>query len=245
MKSLLSFYSFNYQGLIDKGFQYSSEALDTAQESNDILSKAMAYTCHGISNCYKGFLEEGEKYLLHGAGFADRINLYSFSAIAYRWLGNAYYEMGKYDESSRYLHCAKEQWEKSGLFPSSENLINVSAIRTDVMREKKLVDLQSLYRNSYTNKVTLYLGTIARCIADILVVLNDKLEEAENWIKKAVRAHEKNGMTWDLGRDYLSYYQILTWMEQPQKAKETLQESKKVFEGCGSDGWAERVRALL
>ena len=54
MKALLSFYAFNYQGQVKQGYQTSSEALKLAQKSDDILSQAMAYSCHGVSCFFKG-----------------------------------------------------------------------------------------------------------------------------------------------------------------------------------------------
>jgi tetratricopeptide (TPR) repeat protein len=58
IKSNLSYFIYFFKGRVDKSYQTSSEALQGANESGDIFSKAMASVCHGIA-CYGcGFFEK-------------------------------------------------------------------------------------------------------------------------------------------------------------------------------------------
>ena len=62
-KSHQSFSVYNFQGNINLEYQNSIESLHLAEESGDILSKAFALTCHGISCYNKRLLTDAEKYL--------------------------------------------------------------------------------------------------------------------------------------------------------------------------------------
>ena len=246
MKSILSFYVYNYQGMVSQGHQTSHQALQIAEESDDILSKATAYTCHGISCFYRGFFEEAEKYLLKGVNFSERINLFSFSVVGHQWLGYAYFDMEEYQKSQDHYCKAIHLQELSKLFPSTVNFSKIAVARTKVISNEKDIDLESLYSYANENKIKLYDGSTARHISDILMNIDEHhMSEAKNWINKAIKAHKRYGMMWDLGRDYALYGELSKRMGDQSKAKENLNKAKDIFKECGADGWAQQTERAL
>jgi len=78
-----------------------------------------------------------------------------------------------------------------------------------------------------------------------LNIPGDRITDAEHWIQKAIEADQRNGMNWHLGRDYLSYADLLTKNGDQQKAKENLGKAIETFKECGSDGWVEKAEREL
>jgi hypothetical protein len=94
------------------------------------------------------------------------------------------------------------------------------------------------------NKVKLYEGSMARWISEILIKLDDdRLNEAEEWISRALGAHGNYGMMWDLGMDHLLHAQILTRKGLTTKAEESLRQCKEIFKACGASSWVQRIEA--
>jgi len=52
--------------------------------------------------------------------------------------------------------------------------------------------------------------TATHHMAEILLSVDDQhTSEAGNWIKKASEAHKRDGLMWDLGRDYALHAELL------------------------------------
>jgi len=241
MKSNFSV-SYNYRGSLNEGFDLSSEALKLAEESEDVLSKAYAYTQHGTSLYYKGFFEEAEKHLLMGIEYSERVNLLSHLALANQWLGHTYVEMGKYEQSRQRYENTIYLRRQSRLFPSSINLNKIALARAKVLNNDKDIDLESLYRFVLDNKVNLYSGWMARFIGDILMHIDDHYStEAGVWIQKAIEADKKNGMIMDMGINYIIYSDWFKRKDDLLKAGESLDKAKSIFIKCGANGWITKV----
>jgi len=246
MKSNLSLYAYNYQGRISLGYPTSREALKIAEESGDSYSRAMAYTCHGISCFYRGFLREAEKNLFKGVEFSERIKLYSFSALAHQWLATTYFHTGEYQKSGEHFSRAIELRELTKLFPSSVHFNRVALARTETKSENKGIDLEPLYRCARENRLKLHDGSIARYIGEILLSRNDReLHEAENWIKRAINLHREYGMMWDLGVDHGVYAQLLRRSGSHREAEENRNKSKQLLKQCGAPRWIQKTDDLL
>jgi class 3 adenylate cyclase/tetratricopeptide (TPR) repeat protein len=244
MKSYLSFYAYNYQGRNDLGFRTSLEAVEIAEESGDIYSKAMAYTTHGFSCFYRGSIEEATSFLLAGLRFSETINLLSFCVVAHQWLGYSYFEMGDYENSQAHFEKAIQLREIAGTFPSTDRLSRIALARTKAYKNNKADDLELLCTHARDNKVKLYEGSMARWISEILIKLDDdRLNEAEEWISRALGAHGNYGMMWDLGMDHLLHAQILTRKGLTTKAEESLRQCKEIFKACGASSWVQRIEA--
>ncbi len=80
VNSDLSYYAYNYQGKVEEGFATSLKALEIAEISGDIYSRAVGNVFHGISCFYKGFFAAAEDHTLKGVDLCERIQLHSFSA---------------------------------------------------------------------------------------------------------------------------------------------------------------------
>lgn len=68
----------------------------------------------------------------------------------------------------------------------------------------------------------------------------DHLAEAEDWIKKAIKADERNGMRWHLGRDHALYADLFRRIGAFGEALMNLQEAVDFFKKCGADGWVKK-----
>ena len=118
--------------------------------------------------------------------------------------------------------------------------------RAKVMNNDKDIDLESLYKYHDENKTKLNDGVMARCIAEILLNIDDRnRSEAEDWIKKAIQANEENGMMWHLARDYALYAELFNRIGNQSKAKENLNKAIQIFKECGADGWVKKYEGEL
>jgi tetratricopeptide (TPR) repeat protein len=246
MKSLLSFYAFNYQGNVKLGYQTSLEALEISKKSDDILSQAMAFTCHGISCFFKGKFKKSEKKLRVAVALADRINLLSFNALANHWLGIVYHEFKMYEKSGIHFTRAMSIREQSGLFPSSVLLSKMATILSQIVREPININYSELYRIVEQNRLKLYEGKFARYLAKILLISgNNKLDEAKDLICQAISSHQRHKMLWDLGIDYFTYAEILKRKKLITQSKEVMEKAKTILKSCGANGWVQKVDSAL
>jgi class 3 adenylate cyclase/tetratricopeptide (TPR) repeat protein len=246
MKSNLACFCCHYPGKMNLGFRITEDAVQTAEESGDSLSKAISYVSHGMS-CYgKGLLEEAEQHFLKGLNFSERINLHSWNAIARIFLGEIYFETGNFPGSKE--HYEKGSWilDHNRLWPSLENLGKVGLVRSKVLNKEKDMDLESLYIHSRNNKVKAYEGWIQRYIGEILLSIdNQHLSEAEHWIQKAIEADRRNRMMCHLGKDYALYADLFERKGDRLKAQENLGKAIEILKECGADGWVEKYEKEL
>jgi class 3 adenylate cyclase/tetratricopeptide (TPR) repeat protein len=246
MKSLLSFYALNYQGDIRQGYRTSLEALEISKQSEDILSQAMAFTCHGISCFFKGKFNKSRQKLTVGAELADRINLLSFNALANHWLGTVYHELKMHAESGAHFAEAMSIREQSGLFPSSVLISKMAKTLTQIVQGPMTIDYPGLYRIVQQNRLKLYEGKLAQYLAKILLAAGrEKIDEAEDYIRRAISSHQRYQMLWDLGMDYFTYAEILKQQKSITQSKEAMGKAKAIFEDCGAKGWVQKVDSAL
>jgi tetratricopeptide (TPR) repeat protein len=246
MKSNLACFGYHYPGKINLGFQITDEAVRTAEESGDSLSKGISYVSHGMSCFGKGLLGEAEKHFLKGLNFSERINLHSWNAIARIFLGEIYFETGDFPRSKE--HYEKGSWilDHNRLWPSLANLGKVGLVRSMVLNKEKDMDLESLYVHSRNNKVRAFEGWIQRYIGQILLnVDNQHIPEAEHWIQKSIEADQRNRMMFYLGKDYALYAELFKRKGDRLKARENLGRAIQIFKECGADGWVEKYEKEL
>jgi class 3 adenylate cyclase/tetratricopeptide (TPR) repeat protein len=169
MKSNLACFGYHYPGKMNLGLQITDEAVQTAEESGDSLSKGISYVSHGMSCFGKGLLDEAEKHFLKGLNFSERINLHSWNAIARIFLGEIYFETRDFPRSKE--HYEKGSWilDHNRLWPSMANLGKVGLVRSKILNKEKDMDLESLYVHSRNNKVRAFEGWIQRYIGQILL----------------------------------------------------------------------------
>jgi tetratricopeptide (TPR) repeat protein len=246
LKSMLAYCSYFYNGRIDLQFKTTNESLCIAEESGDIYSKGLAYTVHGIS-CYgKGLLEEAEKHLLKAIEFLERINYHAWNAIARLSLGETYFEMGDFQRSKEHYGKGIWIWENIRQWPSWVGWGKLAILRSKVMNKEKDVNLESLYAHSLNNKVKTAEGWFQRYIGEILLNIDDQhLSEAEQWIRKAIEADQKNRMMFHLGKDYALYAELFKRKGDRSKAQENLGKAIEILKECGADGWVEKAQKEL
>ena len=245
-KSCIARTVYCFQGKIDLSYQASHEGLRLAEESGDILSKAEAYLSLGFS-CYgKGYLDEAERHLLKAIDFCERLNLVAMQAMASFRLGETYFHRREYQKSKD--HCGKAIWlnDYGKFFPSYGNLAKIALVRAKVVNNEKDIDLESLYGYKTGNKVKLLDGTMQRYIGEILLNIEDQhVTDAEDWIKKAMEADQRNGVMFELGRDYALYAGLFKRKGDQPKAKQNLSKAIEIFKECGADGWVEKSEQEL
>ncbi|MBC2716706.1 MAG: AAA family ATPase [Desulfobacteraceae bacterium] len=245
-KNFQTFFIYNFQGKIDLEYKTSKEAVQLAEDSGDILSKAIALTSLGVSCYNKRLLADAEKYLLEGFHYSERINLPVWESIAQAFLGETYYELGDYPKSKTYFINADSQIEKNRLLPSWMNLNKIATVRSMVMNNEKDVDLEAIYNYISENKFKAYEGWIRRYLGEILSSIDEKhLSDAEDWIKKAIEADQRNGMMFFLGKDYALYTEYFKRKDDLPKARENLNKAIDIFKECGADGWVEKYEKEL
>jgi tetratricopeptide (TPR) repeat protein len=246
IKSMLTIFSYFYNGKINLQFETTNDALRIAEESGDIYSKGLANTAHGMS-CYgKGLFEEAEKHLFKGIEFCEKINYHAWNANARFTLGETYFEMGDLSKSKE--HYEKEIWlyENIRSCPSWTNLGRAGLARSKVINREKDVNIESLYPHSRNNKVRAFEGWIQRYIGEILLNIDDQhISEAEQWIQKAIEADQRNQMIFQLGKDYALYAELFKRKGDRPKAQENLGKAIEILKECGADGWVEKYEKEL
>ncbi|MCK4815242.1 hypothetical protein KA005_05695, partial [bacterium] len=249
IKSAISYFVYYHQGRINLAYQNSDESIQITEENDDIFSKAISYTCYGVS-CYgKGLLDEATKHLLMSIDLCEKINFYLWNSIAHCYLGKIYFENGDYEKSNDYYDKTIWLIENNKLLSSWLNFNKIALARAKVANNEKDINLKSLYDYVYDNKANIYEGWMARYIAEILLNVDDQhMPEAADWIKKAIEADTRNDMRFNLGRDYALYAELFKRKGDQSKAKENLGKAIEILRECGADGWVvkyEKELALL
>ncbi|MEE4263341.1 MAG: adenylate/guanylate cyclase domain-containing protein, partial [Desulfobacteraceae bacterium] len=189
IKSNLSYFIYFFKGRVDKSYQTSGEALQGANESGDIFSKAMASVCHGIA-CYGcGFFDKAILHLTQGYAFCDKIRLVVFNGLAHFFLGEAYFEMGDFQKAEENYKEAIDIFERNRIIPSWKNVSKSAIERMKVINKDTKIDLEEMIGYADVNKARMWDGWIRRNIGELLLNSGDqRLDEAEGWINKAIEA---------------------------------------------------------
>jgi tetratricopeptide (TPR) repeat protein len=246
MKSVIAMWVYNTQGKIDLGYENSNEALRIADESGDIYSKAFAYTNHGWSCYYKGYLEKAKEYLLKGADFSIRINQLLCILTSQYGLGMTFFDMEEYKISQKHYKRMATLYQDSCEWPTWVNCAEIALALAKVMNNEKDVNLDKIFKCYGNIKIKLTEGWVLRCVGEILLNIDDRhISEAEKWIKKAIKSHKRNGMMWHLAKDHSLYAELFKRKGDLPKAKENLSKTIEIFKECGADGWVEKYEKEL
>jgi tetratricopeptide (TPR) repeat protein len=245
-KSTIAMSVYGWQGKGELAYQTSQEALRLAEESGDMMSKAVAYNSYGYSCYYKGFLDEAEEHLLKASDSCDRINFLWFGAFANYGLGEVYFDRGEYQKCQNYYGKAISLGERGRLSGSWISVCRVALARAKVLNKEKVVDLESLYKYEAENKFKLLDGWILRYITQILLNIDDKhMSEAEDWVRKAIEEDQRNGMMCEMGRAHDLYAELLKRKGDLPGAKEKLGKAIEIYKECGADGWLKKAQQDL
>jgi tetratricopeptide (TPR) repeat protein len=242
MKSCIAHTVYNPWGKVDLAYQISSEGIQLAEESGDIISKAEAYSNHGIACWGKGFLDEAEACLLKGLDLGTRANYWGAIVNAIQYLGDIYCTRAEYQKAQEYYEKTISVVKRNGLLPSGISYFRVALARVKAMNKEKDVDLESLYVYSNENKIKYIEGPFSNRIAEILLNIDDRhMTEAEEWVKKAIEADTRNRTMLYLGMDYAFYAELLKRKGDLAGAREKLGKAMEIYRECGADGWLKKA----
>jgi tetratricopeptide (TPR) repeat protein len=246
IKSWIAGWVYNNQGKINQGFKESYEALQTAEESGDIYSKAYSYTYHGYSCYQKGFLKEAEEYFAKGINFCERLNDPAHYGSFRVFLGETYLNMGKYDQAGEVFEKVITLHEQDRIFPSTANFAKLALALVKILGGDVDIELEPLYRYLTANRLKVLQGWTQRYLSAILMNIDKKhLPEAEDWIRKAIEDDSKNGTRWSLAQDFAHYAELCKRKGDSAMAKENLSKAIEIFKECGADGWVKKTEEAL
>jgi len=232
-----------FQGKIDRAHEISREALGIGEESGDIYIKGMAHSCYGTTSYYRGFFEEAEDHLLRGIGFCEKTTHFTWGSWASAFLGDMYFDLGRYEKSIEAYHKAFSFLEKKRFGPSWLALIKVAITRARVLNGDSDISLPEVLKHFGQNKHKGFSGWIAQYIGEILSHLDeDLLPQAREWTDRAMEINRQNGMQLLLGRDHLLSARIWSRMGNPARAREDLLLAVEIFQQCGADGYLKKAR---
>ena len=246
IKSNLSYFIYFFKGRVDESYQISGEALQGANESGDIFSKAMASVCHGIA-CYGcGFFEKAIIHLSEGCTSCEKIRLVVFHGLAHFFLGEAHFEIGDFQKAEENYKEAIDIFEHNRIIPSWRNVSKSAIEKMKAINKDTRVDLEEMIGYADANKARIWDGWIRRNIGEILLNSDDqRLDEAEGWINKAIEADSTNGTMLNLGRNYALYAELCSRRGDQDKAVTAFQKAIAVFKDCGSEGFLKRAEKSL
>ena len=235
-----------YQGKINLQYECGKEAIQLAEESGDIYSKAWAYPSMGFAYYYKGIFKEAIEYLQKGFDFCEKTNLSWMDFEAQVHLGLSNMEIEDYERSKYHFNRAIQIADQGKYGRSRINAFKIWLAAAKVMNKEKDIDLDTLYRYASDNQIKLLNSSIARNIATVLLNIDDRhTSEAKDWIERAIEVDKKNKMTWFLARDYTLYTELFKRKDDKLKAKENLTKAIEIFKECGADGWAKKYKKEL
>jgi predicted ATPase/class 3 adenylate cyclase len=231
-----------YQGNGKLAYQSSHEALKIADESGDIHSKGFANWALGASYLLKGYLDEGEEFLLRSIEFLRKSNQLSFAAAANVLLGDVYLLFrGDCKTCQEYYKRANSLFQNCSFQQSHIIWNRISLALAMVMNKEQGINLNDIFKWHKNIRNKWVKGFVTNYIGKILLNIDDQhITEAEDWIKKSIETNQKYGMLWQLARDYALYAELFKRKGDSLKAKENLCKAIEIFKECGADGWVDK-----
>jgi tetratricopeptide (TPR) repeat protein len=244
IKAFISLMAYAFRGKVDLAYKTAREAVSIAEESGDIFSKTIAYSFCGDCCYYKGLFEEAEEYSLKGAELGERTNNNIAGIIANLCLANIYLFKSEYKKAQEYSQNALSSAERSSYYFT--NVLTIMLADCKVMNNQRDIDLNEIFKLYEENRTKRYEGYMARYIAEILLNIDDQhMNEAEEWIKKAIEADNRNSTMFSLGLDHALYAEILKRKDDLLGAKDKLEKAIEISKGCGADGWVKTFKETM
>jgi len=245
-KAAFAYFCLFGSGNIDSGFQMSTEAIQLSEEGGDSFSKGLAYCTHGFFYYGKGSFEKAEKNLLKGIGFCKRVNEVPWNTWAHCCLGEIYFEKGNFLKAEELYEKGYRIIKGGRQMPSIGEWLKAGLIRARSMINPEEIDLEALYAHSVNNKLKVTQGWISGYIGEVLINMdNNHMDEAQNWIQKAIEEDQRNGMRFLLGKHYALYAEWFKRRNEPSTARENLGKAIEILKECGADGWVKKYQKQL
>ncbi len=244
LKSYLAFCSYFLSGRVDTAYKSSMEAVQMADESGDMYSKAMAHVAHGISFFGKALFPEATQQLLKGAESCEATDLGQWDGLAELYWGELLAEAGEY--ASAKDHYGKAVSLLTRGLPSMLGVAKIGRAMAQMMMTCLDTDLESLFNHLYENKLKFCEAWKLRYLVEILLNIPDQDKwKAEDWIQKAIESAQRNGMMWYSARSRALYAEFLRRKSDLPKAREQLSRAIEIFKDCGADGWVTKYEEEL
>ncbi|MCF8025632.1 MAG: AAA family ATPase [Desulfobacteraceae bacterium] len=241
--------TYNLWGKQELAFQMSSEALENARESGDVLALQLAYTSHGMSCYYKGYLPEAEQYLVEAMAYHEKAANGAYGQVAASSLGYTYGEMHKYDKALEFAEKFISMIEDTRTMLSWANVHKLFMAKVHILNKDKEVDLhevESLIASHEKSRLAACEAAGALLIAEIYMHIDDHhLIEAESWINRAIGFNTKYDTKWELARDHVVYAEWFFKGGDVAKTRQQLTTAIGLFGKCGADGWVEKYEKEL
>jgi tetratricopeptide (TPR) repeat protein len=236
----------SWSGQVDQAYQESLEAVRVSEESGDLASRALSYTCHGLSCFRRGCFQEAKEILLESIAACGRADMPLFRAYAHAWMADTQDALGEHRPALDLYEQAIHGYDSIGAYPSRANLYRVCMHRSQAALGTIDCTPEELGRYAAANKLKLFEGPIRRSIAETLLHSGRHYwNEAEDWIHDAIRADRENGTRWDLAMDHAVYGELGQRKGDTAQAREHLDQAIEVFQECGADGWVRRAEEKL
>lgn len=246
LKSVISYFVYYYKGEIEKGFHTSREAVEFAEENQDIYSKAMAYVVHGVMCYCKGLFDTAEEHLTKGVKLCERSHFFTWNGMAQVCLGEMNYDTKKFDLSINDFNKLADLAKAGEVGPSWRNFGFLGAARAKTAMGDHDINLEMLTRQVNGIKVTSFEGSKLRLLSEIFVNTGqDYQSEAFRLIQNAIKADTINGMDFSLGKDYQEYARQLLRSGDLFQAKINYKKGIEIFKKCGADGWVKNTEKEL
>ena len=241
--------NYNLWGKQKLAFRMSTEALETARKSGDVLALQAAYSSHGMSCYYKGSLPEAEQYLVEAMAYYEKGANGAWGQIAASSLGYTYGDMHKYVKALEFTEKFISMIEDTRTLLSWRNVYQLFVTKLNILSKDKDVDLhevEDLIATHEKSRLAACEAFGARFIAEIYMHIDDyHMIEAEKWINRAIGFNTKYDTKWELARDHVVYAEWFFKGGDLAKAREHLTRAIGLFGKCGADGWVEKYEKEL
>ncbi|MDY6789823.1 MAG: adenylate/guanylate cyclase domain-containing protein [Thermodesulfobacteriota bacterium] len=245
-KSWIGAHTYCFEGKLQKARESILEAVEAAQQSNELVTIGMADSGFGVVCFYQGLLDEAIPRLLEGVEICRKRSNYAWAAYASLYLGLIFFETREFENSRKYFLEMISMVRASIKIPSWIHMGLLLLTRTEVYMgqyDSTIDELTHKYENS---RIKIFEGWMANTIGEILLYGNaEHRPEARKWIKRAIIADERNGMRWHLAKDYILYSNFLNKCGEHQKERQYLEMAVETFTACGADGWVEKYEKQL
>jgi len=234
------------RGELDISLQESKNSLRVAQEIGEIRTMGIAHFAYGCCCYFKGLFDEAKNSLLKAKSFCEKSTHFIWVSWASGFLGDIYFDKGKHEIAMTCYDKAIWSLEINKSYPSFINLYKIAKVRTSILNKTQHIDINELHRLYNANNIKFLEGWMARLISEILLNMDyQHISEAEEWINKAIEAHNRNGIRWYLATDYVVYGDLLKRKGDQSGAKEKLTKAIEIFKECGAEGWVEKTEKEL
>jgi tetratricopeptide (TPR) repeat protein len=240
-KANLAYFCFFFSGRIGSLAELSSEASKRAQKSGDPISRILSDGAYGVACFTKGRMDEAQRSLLDGKLLCERIGFYSWAGACCAHLAETYFEIKEFQKSRECHQQSTGFWQREQILPSWARFQHLGIARCKVMLGESDVDLESLRSVPGKNRIKVAEGCGCRYLGEIFLNLGGShIDEAENWMRKAVEADHRNDMRFNLGLDHAVYGEFFKRQGDRSKAQEQLGKAIEILRQCGADGWVEK-----